>query len=131
MWYLAELLFAELRRSDVVDYQCEASNVIFEAADAGDAFRKAVAWGLRYASEPPANSGFLGVAHLTTVGDEIGDGVEICGRFFTASNVWDQTGELIPSPNELKAIQWERGADTPIEDLLSAEQIAQLRRAWG
>jgi hypothetical protein len=131
MWYLAELLFAERPRLDRAEFQCEACNVVFLAPSAVAAYRKAVAWGLAYASEPPAGMRLLGVSHLTTVGEELGDGTEICGRFFQAAAVWEQVGELIPPPEQLKAVQWERGRDTPLGELLSPEQVAQLRRVWG
>lgn len=130
MWYLAELLFAEPLQPDHPDCQCESSNVLFEAGSAIEAYRKAVSWGLAYAAEPPAGMRLLGVSHLTTVGDELGDGTEVCGRLFSAQAVWDRIGELIPPPERLKAIQWERGEDTPIGELLSPEQLSQLRRAW-
>jgi hypothetical protein len=131
VWYLAELLFAEAPRPDHAEYHCESCNVVFQAADAVEAYRKAVSWGLAYAAEPPAVMRLLGVSHLTTVGAELGDGTEICGRFFEASAVWERVGELVPPAGQLKAIQWERGRDTPLEELLSPEQLGQLRRAWG
>ena len=131
MWYLAELLFAEPPQPDRVEYRCESCNVLFRTIDAVGAYRRAIAWGLDYAAQPPAGMRMLGVSHLTTVGEELGDGTEICGRFFQAMAVWQREGELIPPPEQLKAIQWERGRDTPPGELLSAEQVAQLRRAWG
>ena len=131
MWYLAELLFAELPQPDRADCQCESCNVVFRARSAVEAYRKAVAWGLAYAAEPPAGMRLLGVAHLTTVGEELGDGTEVCGRFFQAPAVWDRVDELVPPPGQLKAIEWERGRDTPLGELLSPEQVAQLKRAWG
>jgi hypothetical protein len=131
VWYLAELLFAEPPQPDKPDYQCESCNVVFQAADAVAAYRNAVDWGLAYAAEPSVGIRMLGVSHLTTVGEELGDGTEICGRFFQASEVWERAGELVPPPEQLKAIQWERSRDTPLGELLSPEQVAQLQRAWG
>jgi hypothetical protein len=131
VWYLAELLFAEPPHPDRADCQCEASTVVFRAASAVEAYRKAVAWGLAYAAEPPAGTRLLGVSDLTTVGEELGDGTEVCGRFFQASGVWEPSGGLVPPPGLLKAIQWEQGRDVPLGELLSPEQVAQLRRAWG
>jgi hypothetical protein len=130
VWYLAEILFAE-PPSDRTECQCEACNVVFQAGSAVEAYRKAVAWGLAYAAEPPAYLQLLGVTHLTTVGEELGDGTEICGRFFETPALWDRVGEMTPSPEQLKAVQWERGRDTPLGELLSPVQAAQLRRAWG
>ena len=87
VWYLAELLFAEPPQSGRAEFQCEACNVVFRAASAVEAYRKAVSWGLAYAAEPPAGMRLLGVSHLTTVGEELGDGTQICGRFFQAAAV--------------------------------------------
>lgn len=131
MWYLAELLFAEPPHLDRIEFHCESCNVLFEAGEATAAYRKAVDWGLAYAAEPPANTRLLGVAHLTTVGEKLGDGTEICGSFFTAQSVWDRIGELIPPPSQLKAIQWESKQDVPLKELLNPEQIEQLKRAFG
>lgn len=131
MWYLAEVLFAEPSHPGRTDCQCEASNVVFQADSAIEAYRKAVAWGLDYAAEPPAEMGFVGVTHLTTFGEELGDGTEVCGRLFRSASVWGPAGELIPPPSELKAIQRECGRDTPLGELLSPEQVIQLRRVWG
>jgi hypothetical protein len=131
MWYLAELLFAEPPQPGRTEFQCEESNVVFRAASAVEAYRKAVAWGLAYAAEPPTGMRLLGVSHLTTIGEELDDGTEICGRFFQAPAVWDRLGEMVSPPELLKAIQWERGQDTPVGELLSPEQVTQLRRVWG
>ena len=120
MWYLAEILFAEPKEDDRRDFHCEACNVVFQAADASQAYLKAVNWGEAYAAEPPSVARLLGVSHLTTVGEELGDGVEICGRFFEARDVWDPTSDLIPAPEKLKAIQWEKGRDTPLIDLFES-----------
>ena len=43
MWYLAEVLFAELPHPDRAAYQCESCNVLFQATDAIEAYRKAIA----------------------------------------------------------------------------------------
>lgn len=131
MWYLAELLFAEPPHTDRVDSQCESCNVVFQSADAIEAYRKAIAWGLKYAAEPPARMTLLGVSHLTSVGQDLGDGTEICGRFFEAPAVWGRVAELVPQPGQLKAILWEQGREVSLGELLSPEQVAQLRRAWG
>ena len=128
MWYLAEILFAEPGQTNRQAYQCESCNVVFDAASAADAYRKAVAWGQNYAAEPPAGMEFLGVSHLTTIGDRLGDGVEICGRFFESPDVWDRATELVPPPESLKAVLWEQNQVTPLGALLAPEQIAQLKR---
>jgi hypothetical protein len=131
VWYLAELLFAEPPLPDRAKYQCESSNVLFQAETAVEAYRKAVAWGVAYAAEPPAGMRLLGVAHLSTVGEELGDGTEICGRFFQAPAVWESSSGMVPPTGQFKAVQWEQGRNVPLGELLSPEQIAQVRRAWG
>lgn len=131
MWYLAELLFAEPQQPTRAEYQCESCNVVFRALGAAEAYRKAIAWGLAYTTNPPSGMRLLGVSHLTTIGEELGDGIEICGRFFQAPAVWERMGDLIPPPEQLKALQWERNRETPLRELLSPEQVGQLRRAWG
>jgi hypothetical protein len=131
VWYLAEILFAEPPQPDCTEYQCESCDVVLQAADATQAYQKAVAWGLTYADEPPSAMRLLGVSHLTTIGGELSDGTEICGRFFEVQAVWDRVGEYIPPSDQLAAIRWEAGRDTPVGELLSPEQVAQLKRAWG
>jgi hypothetical protein len=128
MWYLAEILFAEPRHTECQAYQCEACNVVFDAATAREAYRKAMEWGKSYATEPPAQMHLLGVSHLTSIGDHLGDGIEICGRFFETPNVWDRAGEFIPAPESLKAIVWEQNQGMPVGGLLTPEQIAALKR---
>ena len=121
MWYLAEILFAEQRQADRLVYQCESCNVVFDAGTAADACRKAVAWGQNYAAEPPVGMQFLGVSHLTTIGDQLGDGVEICGRFFESTDVWDRVAELVPPPESLKAVVWEANQQIPVGELLTPD----------
>ena len=128
MWYLAELLFAEPPRASSRAYQCESCNVVFDAAAAVDAYRKAVAWGQAYAVDPPAGMRFLGVSHLTTIGERLEDGVEIGGRFFESPDVWDRVADLVPPPELLKAVVWEQTRDTPLGESLTPEQITQLKR---
>jgi hypothetical protein len=130
VWYLAEILFAEPARSDLADYACESCNVVFRAAGAAEAYHKAVAWGRNYADDPPAAMRLLGVSQLTLVGEELLDGTEISGRFFTAPAVWERREHMIPPPEQLAAVQWEQSADTPLERLLTAEQIEQLKQVW-
>src|SRR5262245_4558099 len=101
MWYLAEILFAEPPQPDRTECQCESCDVVLHAADATQAYQKAVDWGATYAAEPPWVMRLLGVSHLTTIGDELGDGTEICGRFFEVQAVWDRAGEYIPPSDQL------------------------------
>ena len=130
MWYLAEILFAEPRTAGSQPYQCEACNVVFEAATAVDAYQKAVVWGKIYAAEPPAATKLLGIAYLTIVDEQLGDGTEICGRFFQSHDVWDNV-ELVPLPNALTAIVWEQSQNVSIGELLGPEKIETLERIWG
>jgi hypothetical protein len=131
MWYLVEILFAQPQQPGRDLDQCESCNVVFQAETAVQAYGKAIAWGQSYAAKPPATVDLLGVSHLTTIGKELGDGVEICGRFFEEADVWGRVEQLIPPPERLKAILWEGSRDVPVRELLSAEQLAQLKRVWG
>jgi hypothetical protein len=131
VWYLAEILFAEPPLAGRTEHQCEACNVVFQATNAAEAYHKAVAWGQAYAAEPPAGMRLLGVSHLTTVGEELRDGTEIGGRFFQATAPWERIGEFVPPPDQLKAVQWEGGRNTPLGELLDPEKVAQLKRARG
>ena len=131
MWYLAEILFAEPPASGPATYQCESSNVLLRADSAVEAYRRAIDWGLAYVAEPDATMRLLGVASLTTIGDELGDGTDLCGRLFQESDVWAGNGRLIPVPNELAAVRWEHGQDVPLDSLLAPDQLSQLRRVWG
>lgn len=131
MWYLAEILLAEPQRDEPAAYQCESCDVVFSAPTAAEAYRKAVAWGRAYAARPPATMAFLGVSHLSIIGDELGDGVEVCGRYFKEPDVWSRAEELVPPPAQLAAARWEGGLDTPLDELLDADQVASLKRRFG
>jgi hypothetical protein len=131
MWYLAEILFAQPREPGRTAYQCEACNVLFQASTAEEAYQKAVRWGRAYAGQEPAAFEFMGVARLSTVGEEVGDGVEICGRFFEEPDVWDRVDRLIPPPSLLEAVRWEQCKNTPLQDVLSPEQVSQLKKTFG
>jgi hypothetical protein len=130
MWYLAEILLAEQPKVDSNDYQCESCNVLFNANSAEEALRKAEAWGNEYVKDPPSNMQLLGVSSLTTVGDELGDGTDIGGRLFNTQDVWLRRGEMVPCPSDLSAIKWENADGKTVGELLSPEQIEQLRRLW-
>jgi len=121
MWYLAEIVFAEPSRANRESYQCESCNVVFQADSADAAYRKAISWGQAYVAEAPAGMQMLGVSHLTSIGEELADGVEICGNFFEELNVWDRIDELIPPAHRLKAIQWEQGRDSPLKNLFDID----------
>ena len=70
----------------------------------------------------------LGVSHLTTIDEEPGNGVEICGHFFRKRDVWDRVHRMIPPPEELKAIVWERNRDIPVGEMLNKAQVCLLKR---
>jgi len=131
VWYLAEILLAETPHVDRDEYQCEACEVLLLASNAAEAYNKAVAWGEAYAAEPPAAMRLLGVSHLTTVGEELGDGTEVCGRFFEESAVWDRVAELVPPSDQLAALKWEKASDLPLVAMLGSEAVVRLNRAWG
>ena len=131
MWYLAEILLAEPARAGSADSRCESCNVVFSAATAVDAHGKAVVWGTAYAAAAAATMHLLGVTHLTSIGDELGDGVEICGRYFDESDPWTRIGELVPPPDQLEAIRWEVAGDTPLNDLLSLDRLGKIKRRFG
>lgn len=130
MWYLAEILMAEPKRSGRRMYLCESCNVLFQAASAAEALRKANAWGRAYQDESPGGLRFLGVAHLSDVGEELGEGVDICGRFFLKNDVWGRTRNLIPPARELKAVRIERNSDTPLGEMMTEHQRRLLRRSY-
>ena len=131
VWYLAEILFAEPPMSDPVEYQCESCDVVLRADDAAEAYQKAVAWGVSHAAESPSAMRLLGVSQLTTIGDELGDGTEVCGRFFAVPSVWERAGIYIPPSHQLDAVRREAVSDTPLGEWLSPEQIARLKSARG
>jgi hypothetical protein len=131
MWYLAEILFAEPQQVSHQEYQCESCNVVFDAPTAAVAYQKAIAWGQNHTAESITRMEFLGISYLTRIGDQLGDGVEICGQFFEGEDVWDCIDELIPPQTSLQALVWEQNQDKPLRELLTPEQIAQLKRVFG
>lgn len=128
MWYLAEVLLAQPRSAARRMYFCESCNVVIQAETAIAAYRKSAAWG-RTHQRNSCGLKFLGIAHLTTIGEELADGVEICGRFFEKRDIWARKGQLIPAPAELKAVQWERRRNVPIRKLLKGAPLRQFKRA--
>src|SRR5438270_10361317 len=109
-------------------YVCESCNVLFEAPTALEAHYKAMEWGRARATELSATMDMLGVSHLTTIDEEPGSGVEICGHFFRKRDVWERVHKMIPPPEELKAVVWEREQDTPVGELLTKRQVGLLER---
>jgi hypothetical protein len=103
-------------------------NVLFQAPTAAEAYQQAMEWGRARATELPASVDLLGVSQLTTIDEEPGNGVEICGHFFRKRDVWNRDDTMVPPPEELKAIVWERNRDTPVGELLSERQVHLLER---
>jgi hypothetical protein len=127
MWYLAEILFAEPKRANRRMYLCESCNVIFQSDSAEEAYEKALIWGQNYIADEPEKLQLLGVAHLTSIDEEIGEGVEICGRYFQKLDIWDRVENLIPAQEQLAAIQWET-SDKPIGEMFDSHQIYLLKK---
>ena len=131
MWYLAEILFADPREDGRRVFFCESCDVLFQAPTAEAAFLKAMDWGRSHSGESIAAMELLGVAHLTLIGEQLGDGVEICGRFFRKRDVWDRVDRLIPPTERLKSVVWERDKDTPIGELLGKTGVQLAKRVFG
>ena len=86
-----------------------------------------MAWGAAHEADSALKA--LGVSHLTTIGETLGEGIDICGRFFHKRDVWDHKDKLIPPPEELKAIRWEWSMDRPLGELLTRHGVRLLRQA--
>jgi hypothetical protein len=129
MWYIAEILFAQPKQADRRMYLCESCNVLFRAENGEEAYRKATAWGAEH--EADSNLRLLGVSHMSSIGEELAEGVDIAGRFFHKRDVWDRQDKLIPSPEELKAIHLEQNMHTPLGDLMTSRQVRMLNQTMG
>jgi hypothetical protein len=127
MWYLAEILFAEPKRANRRMYMCESCNVIFQSNSAKEAYDKALIWGKKYIADASGRLQLLGVSDLTSIDEEIGEGVEICGRYFQKLDVWDRVDKLIPLQEQLSGVQWET-SDKPIGEMLDPHQLYLLKR---
>jgi len=125
-WYLAQLLFAQATEDPEASVLCESSYVLFEAASAVEAYQKSEAWGHRH--ESGSSFSFFGVAHLNSVREPPGDGVEVGGGFFEEPAAWSRQHELIPPRDEIPVIVLERNLDTPIGELMSEEQRSTVHK---
>ena len=123
MWYLAAITLAAKTPSNDGSYHCEECNVLFESDSARGAYLKAIAWAAENSGDTTA---LLGVSHLTTVGDKIGEGVDICGRVFSATDVWERQAEYSPPVEELGAMFTESSMDVPIVEALGEAKAKQL-----
>jgi hypothetical protein len=128
MWYVAVVMMAQPKKRGRRRYLCETCNVLLSATDAGEAYRKAVAWETNYESESIYGLKLLGISGLHEIGESIGDGVDISGRFFSKLDVWKRRGKIIPPPEQLQAIRIAQNMDTPIGELLTPHQIQLMRQ---
>jgi hypothetical protein len=129
MWYVVDMLFAQKPTSYRAKLKCEVCNVLFEAASALDACRKAQPW----ADEHSRDGGFflVGIQHVRSLLDPPGDGVEIGGSFFDEIDPWGRKAELIPDLNEIPTIKFEQNPEKPVGELISDETKKQLREVLG
>lgn len=130
MWYLAEILFAKPKQDNRRMYFCESCDVLFEATSANEAYQKAENWGQNYVADASGRIELLGISDLTIVGETLCDGTEICGRYFQKLDVWERKDDLIPAPEELKAILWEGNQDTPVVKMLDSSQLKLLKERF-
>jgi hypothetical protein len=128
MWYVAVVMMAQPKKRGRRRYVCESCNVLLSATNAVEAYGKAVTWGTNYESESIYGLKLLGISVLHEIGETIGDGVEISGRFFQKLDVWKRRDKIIPLPERLQAIRIAQNMDTPIGELLSTHQIQLMRQ---
>jgi hypothetical protein len=128
MWYVAVVMMAQPNQPGRRRYLCETCNVLLQAADAAAAYRKAIEWGSRYETDSLYGLKLLGITVLHEIGEEIGDGVDISGRFFQKLDVWDRRERIVPPPEELQAIRIAQNMDTPLGELLTAHQLQLMRQ---
>ena len=128
MWYVAVVMMAQPKKRGRRRYLCETCNVLLSAPDAGEAYRKAIAWGTRYEADSMYGLKLLGITVLHEIGNEIGDGVDISGRFFQKLDVWSRKARIIPPPEQLQANRIAQNMDTPLAELLTAHQVQLMRQ---
>jgi hypothetical protein len=128
MWYVAVVMMAQPKARGRRRYLCETCNVLLSARGAAAAYRKAIAWGTRYESESIYGLKLLGITVLHEIGEEIGDGVDISGRFFQKMDVWSRRREIVPPPEQLQAIRIAQNRNTPLGELLTPHQLQLMRQ---
>jgi len=129
MWYIADLLFAQLPVPGEERVTCESCNVLLEAPSALDVYDKAATWAESHIEGTAFQ--FLGITHIHSLSDsQPNDGTEIGGQFFDDANVWERRDELIPDKNQIPVIIWEQNPETPIGDMMTAEQKKQLKQIF-
>jgi hypothetical protein len=108
---------------------CESCMVLFEAPSALGAYDKALLWAEDYATG--TNFALLGIQHITDIIDEqIGDGTEIGGRFFSKKNPWERKDMIIPDVNEIPIVVLEKNDDKPISDFIPEDALRQIKRKY-
>jgi len=129
MWYVVDILFAQLPKEDETIVQCEACDVLFEAPSGLIAYDKAVKWAKEH--ERDNNFKYVGIHHLWSLEEEQpGDGSEIGGNFFEEENLWERVDEFIPDPKEIRTIKGEENPDVTIGDLMTEEDKDRLDKLF-
>jgi hypothetical protein len=129
MWYIADLLFAQLPIPGDERVACESCNVLFEAQSASEVYDRSATWAEEHIQGTQFH--FLGVTHIRSLSDsQPTNGTEIGGEFFDDVNVWERRDELIPDKNQIPVIVWEQNPHTPIDDLMTVEQKKQLKQIF-
>jgi hypothetical protein len=126
MWYIADLLFAQLPVPGEERVTCESCNVLFEARSASEVYDRASTWAESHIEGTAFH--FLGVTHIHSLSDsQPTDGTEVGGHFFDDVSVWERRDELIPEKDQIPVITWEQNCDMPIGDMMTAEQKKKLK----
>jgi len=128
MWYVVHLLFAQDPEDGSCTVLCETSQVLFDAASAEAAYARGESWAREH--EQDSDFRFVGIEHIQSIVEELGDGCEVGGRFFEDDDVWQRQSELIPTMDEIPAIMFERNKDRPIGELMTDEQKRLAQRLF-
>ena len=72
---------------------------------------------------------FRGIRELLTVGEEIGEDVDICGCAFNRNDVWHEQAKLIPPFEELEAVKLEglMDSDVTLGEAIGEQKADELR----
>ena len=128
-WYAVWILFAQQAEEGKKFVFCENCQVLFNAATANNAYEKALIWAEVHEEETGFK--FFGIESVIGISDdELKDGTEIDGSFFKKKNIWDKKEKLIPKQNEIAEIVWEENLDTPIGNLMTNRQKADLKKIF-
>ena len=128
MWYIAVIVLAEPEKMGRKCYSCESCNVLIEATSALHAYEKSTAWAMNAASKHLYGYALFGIQGLWQIGDVIGDGVDISGRFYEKNEAWKRKDELIPNRDSLSAIRFEGSMDEKLADVITPYQQRILTR---